>query len=120
MLRAGRDYGRRFEFDCDSGREVLTNEEWNNVFEKLRGPLKQGFEQVAENGRPVVSAPMARVNMTVAPGIEVQVGIVLFIALEAPAAVLRKTAEGLEEAQSISMAQAEQVMAAQPRIHKPS
>lgn len=98
----------------------MTNEAWNEIFEKLRGPLKQGFEEVAEKGRPVVSAPMARVNMMSAPGIGVSVEIRVFIALEAPAAVLMKTAEGLEEAQSISMRQAEQVMAAQPRIHKPS
>jgi hypothetical protein len=98
----------------------LTNEAWNEIFEKLRGSLKQGFEQVVEMGVPIVDAQMARVNMMVGPGMEVQVGIFFFIALEGPAAVLRKTAEGLSEAQAISMKQYEQVSAAQPRIHKPS
>lgn len=97
----------------------MTDGEWNTLYEQLRPILKQGFEEVAERGKPVVSTQIGRMQMIVAPGIAIDVKLFCFIAQEAAAAILQGTIDGMNTAAEISTAQAQAVMANQPRIIQP-
>jgi hypothetical protein len=98
----------------------MTNEQWDIMFEKLRAPLKQGFEAITEESRPVVSCQIATANMQLAPGLSVSSKVFCFIAHEPIAAILQATADGAQRMSEIAAAQFQEAMAAQPRIIKPS
>jgi hypothetical protein len=98
----------------------MSNEEWDIIFEQLRAPLKQGFEAVAEERRPVVSCQIGSVNVQLAPGLNVSSKLFCFIAHEPLAAILQATADGAQKMSEIAAAQFQEAMAAQPRIIKPS
>jgi hypothetical protein len=98
----------------------MSNEEWDIIFEQLRAPLKQGFEAVTEAGRPCVSAQIAKVTVTLAPGLSTTSKLFCFIAHEPIAAVIQATSDGVQKMSEIAAEQFQEAMAARPRIIKPS
>jgi hypothetical protein len=97
----------------------MTNTEWDAIFNQLRSPLKQAFEDIAERNFNVTNGSIGHVTREVQPGLSIRTGLVFFIALEAPAAVMRSAVEGVEKMTAITQQQLQDAIENQPRIIEP-
>lgn len=87
----------------------MTDQEWGKIFEKLREPLKQGFEMLS-NGRQIAQCQIGSITLEPQPGMRITSAIFCFLTVEGMSDVLESVAAGVQRRDEIAVAKIQEAM----------